>query len=133
MLQSRHIVVVDLPDGSTETRYQGSNVIAAEKALAEAIAEGKGAAAVVFHHPIPSRIRYPLQEKQDAARRVKEAEEAANAEANRNTRVAQEKRDQAKKLNAEAKRLEAEAAKHLPAERPDTFVPDMPDTAIAKE
>lgn len=113
MLPSRHIVVADMPDGTTATVYQGPSAVEADKAKEKCVEESKATDVVVYHNPIPSQTRRPLEEKRLAEERATEAARALASDANRLKAEAQQKRETAKKLTAEAKRLETEAAKHL--------------------
>lgn len=115
MLHSRYIVVEDYPDDSSRVVYNGASSIEAQKALGISVEKGEAQAVLYFSHPMHNQVRYPLQEKAEVAERARQSELARNAEANRKTLQAQAKRDQAKKLAAEAAALEAQAAAHLDA------------------
>lgn len=111
MLHSRHIVVADFADGSTRTLYQGADSAAAEKARLAEIAKGEADAVVIFSHPTPLTVRYPAQEKKDAAQRALESERQANAASASKQKAIEDKRAESKRLAAEAKRLETELAR----------------------
>lgn len=119
MLQSRHIVVADYADGKTETLYQGPDYQEAEKAKEKAVQEAKAEAVMVFHHPSFSQIRYPFQEAQVAEERRQQTARAEKAAQERMLKDAQAKRETAKKLVAEAKKLETEAQERLGPELND--------------
>jgi hypothetical protein len=113
VLHSRYIIVADSRDGKTVTLYQGPSSAEADRVLQAAVKEGKADSVIEFAHPLPSRVRFPAQEKADAERRAFQTEEAKNAGARQLQVQAQEKRERARQLTAEAKRLETEASAHL--------------------
>jgi hypothetical protein len=113
MLLSRYIVVSDFPDGSSDCLYNGSDSVAASKAMAGAVEKGEAQAVLIFAHPTHSQVRYPLQEKLDAKERVARAEEVKTAGVSTKKTEAAAHREKAKQLTADAKRLEAEAAAEL--------------------
>lgn len=106
MLHSRHIVVADFPDGTTETLYQGEDALRAEKSMEKACLEAKAEIVLIFHHPPIGRVRYPIQENVDAEQRATQTERLAAAAEEQRKQKAADLREQAKKLTAEAKQLE---------------------------
>lgn len=107
MLHSRHIVVADFPEGKTLMVYQGADVTAAGKAMAAEVAKGEAEAVLLFSHPMPTSVRYPLQDKAAIQARVLEAKQAEQTAADRKAAELQEKRDQVKALQADIKKLSA--------------------------
>ena len=122
MLHSRHIVVVDFPDGKTETVYQGADITAAEKAKDKAIREGSAEAVIVFHHPTPGQVRYPIREAQEAKERAQLAESAAAGQTAENRLLAAKHRAEANALLAKADALDGKA----PAPQPVAESPAVP-------
>jgi hypothetical protein len=109
MLQSRHICVADYPNGKTETLYQGASLAGATAAQARAVEEAKAESVMIFSHPQPLHVRYPMQEKVARQARVELDAEAEQAIKHKATLEATEKRKQAQKLLNEAKKLESTA------------------------
>ena len=117
MLHSRYIIVADFPGGKTVTVYQGADCVAADRAFAKAIEEGKAEAVVEFCHPMPNRVRHPLQEISAAEDRAKEGERREASERDARRIAGEGKRAQAEALLLEAEKLDAEAkANSEPAE-----------------
>jgi hypothetical protein len=106
MLHSRHIVVADFTE-KTLTVYQGPDITAANKAMAAEVAKGEAEAVLLFSHPMPTSVRYPLQDKAAIQARADEAKLAEKAAADQEAAELQGKRDQVKALQAEIKKLSA--------------------------
>jgi hypothetical protein len=104
MLHSRHIVVLDFPDGKTETVYNGPSSAEAKDAFDKAIAKCEADTVLLFSHPMPSLIRHPQQEAAAAKERKEFSEVRANAEE-------QKKAADIAKHKAEIKRLQGEIKK----------------------
>jgi D-aminopeptidase len=101
-----HSTVEHLADGTSRVLYQGDDVTAAIKALEESIAEGKAFRVDRFFNPVPIQIRFPAQEKADAAKRAKASEVAKDTQVQLNAALAAAHRAQAEKLIAQAEKLE---------------------------
>jgi hypothetical protein len=105
MLHSRHIVVADFPGGKTATVYQGADWVSAQEAMAAEVAKGEAEAVCLFSHPLPTTVRYPLQDKAAAAARAEEAEAAKEAEARKAALELEAKKAEVKRLQAEIRKL----------------------------
>jgi len=105
MLHSRHIVVADFPEGRTITLYQGSDSIAAFKAMADETAKGEAEAVLLFSHPMPTSVRYPLQDRAAAEARAAEAKAAVEREAAKETEALEAKKAEVKRLQKEIREL----------------------------
>lgn len=117
MLHSRYIVVEDFPDGKTEVLYNGPDSAKAQAALTASTKRGQADAVILFAHPPTNQLRYPAEEKKTLEERAKAEERTAEQAANAKKIEAAGKREKAKQLTAEAKRLEAEAAAHDETEK----------------
>jgi hypothetical protein len=113
MLQSRYIIVADLPDGKTKTLYQGSDAVEADKVFQQAYEAGKAEAVLKICHPQAQQVRFPARDAEEAKLRASAESDRAQAEAEAKRLKAQEKLEQSKALAAEAEKLKAEAEAHL--------------------
>ena len=105
MLHSRHIVVADFPGGSSQTLYQGADPVAAFKAMAEETAKGEAEAVLLFSHPMPTSVRYPLQDKAAAEARAAEAKAAEERASNAEGAALEAKKAEVKRLQKEIRDL----------------------------
>jgi len=109
MLHSRYIVVVDLPNGETETAYQGPDSAKADRVFAEKSADSRADAVLLFCHPLYSRVRYPIAEALGVKERAAENDRRAGLAQTAKARLLASKVAQAKALATEISGLESEA------------------------
>ena len=84
----------------------------AQKAFGVETDKGEAQAVLFFSHPMHNQIRFPLQDKANAAEQGKRQEVQKNAAIEAKKKEAAANRDKAKQLSADAKKLEAEVAAH---------------------